>query len=153
MSKRWLVLALLTVSFAASAEVYRWVDGQGNVHYADRPAGDNAELVSTIVTHRSNPTVVAQRTQTEQTQRQQAADQRQEQQDQDAAASAVRKDVKETRAEQCKKAQEQYKTAIESQKLYRVGKNGEREYLTSAEIDEARINSKRAVDLACGSTK
>ena len=59
-------------------------------------------------------------------------------------------DVGESREEQCKKAKERYRVAIESQKLYRVGKDGERQYLTSQEIDEARLNSRKDMDTVCG---
>jgi hypothetical protein len=62
----------------------------------------------------------------------------------------VNKDVSKTRDEQ--QAGQNSIAAIESQKLYRVGKDGERYYLTSAEIDEARLNTRRAMDQVCGST-
>ncbi len=42
-----LVLAGLAVSLAAfSQEIYRWVDKDGIVHYADQPGSDKAELIS-----------------------------------------------------------------------------------------------------------
>jgi hypothetical protein len=44
-----LVLAGLAVSLAAfSQEIYRWVDKDGIVHYADQPGSDKAELVNVI---------------------------------------------------------------------------------------------------------
>jgi len=44
-----LVLAGLAVSLAAtSQEIYRWVDKDGIVHYADQPGSSNAELINVI---------------------------------------------------------------------------------------------------------
>ena len=44
-----LILAGLILSLAAaSQEIYRWVDKNGTVHYADQPGAPNAELISVI---------------------------------------------------------------------------------------------------------
>lgn len=142
----WMAM-LLTMSAAASAEVYRWVDGQGRVYYSDRPA-ENAQLV-TIASRRTNREAVAARTQTAGAQRAQVAERDAQQRADQATANAVQQDVNKSREQQCKEAQERYKTAIESQRLYRVGKDGERQYLTDAELTEARVNSRRAVDELC----
>lgn len=36
------VLLLVLISASLTAEVYRWVDDQGRVHFSDRPPGDTA---------------------------------------------------------------------------------------------------------------
>jgi hypothetical protein len=44
-----LILAGLAMSLAASAqEIYRWVDKDGIVHYADQPGSDKAVLITVI---------------------------------------------------------------------------------------------------------
>ena len=44
-----LILAGLALSLAAaSQEIYRWVDKDGIVHYADQPGSANAELINVI---------------------------------------------------------------------------------------------------------
>lgn len=143
------LLGLMTVSVTVSADVYRWVDSQGRVQYSDRPSAEGAERLA-VVSRRSDPAVIAQRNEAAREQYQQsAADSAQRRRD-TATAQAVRQDVAKSREEQCKEAKERYRLAVESQKLYRVGKDGERQYLTSAEIDEARMNARRAMDEACG---
>ena len=142
------VLGLMVVSFAASADVYKWVDSQGRVYYSDRPDVDNAERLA-VASRRTDPSVVAQRNVAAREQRQQTDMQTTQQRRDQASARAVSNDVAKTRDEQCKQAKEQYRVAIESQKLYRVGKDGERYYLTSPEIDEARMNTRRAMDQVC----
>jgi hypothetical protein len=68
----------------------------------------------------------------------------------DAQRNAVQKDVAAARAEQCKAAKEKYEKSVEARRMYRVGKDGEREYYTDAEVDEARLSAKRDMDAACG---
>lgn len=149
MTRRLIALmVLLTVSAAASAEVWRWVDSQGRVHYSDVPI-EGATLVEGVTSRHTNREVVAQRTAAEGEQRAQVAARETQQRAQQATSSAVQQDVDHSREEQCKKAQEQYKTAVESQRLYRVGKDGERVYLNDAELTEARVNSRKAVDELC----
>jgi hypothetical protein len=41
-----LLLSLVLVSGAASAEVYKWVDAKGVVHYEDHPKGGQDEKIS-----------------------------------------------------------------------------------------------------------
>lgn len=142
----WMAV-LLTISAAASAEVYRWVDGQGRVCYSDRPA-ENAQLVS-VASRPTNREKLATRTENERAQRAQVASSEAQQRADQEAANAVQQDVDKSREQQCKDAQARYKTAIESQRLYRIGKDGERQYLTDAELTEARVNSKKAVNELC----
>jgi hypothetical protein len=41
---------------------------------------------------------------------------------------------------------------IEGRRIYKTGDNGEREYLTSEEIDTQRLDAKRELDSLCGAT-
>jgi hypothetical protein len=139
---------LLAAGLTAEADVYRWVDAQGGIHYSDMPASDNAERVS-ILSRRTDASAVSQRDQTAREQRARTDTQAQQQQANQAAAKAVKEDLSKTRAERCQKAQEDYQKLIDSMRIYRTGKDGEREYLTDAEITEARVNAKKAVDENC----
>jgi hypothetical protein len=68
----------------------------------------------------------------------------------DATRQAVQKDVATTRAEQCKKATEKYQRSITARHAYTLTATGERKYLTDAEIDQARLDSRREMDQFCG---
>ena len=67
------------------------------------------------------------------------------------AKKAVDDDVAQTRDKQCTEAQDRYKKLIEGRKIYKTGPDGERQYLTSDEIDSERINAKREIDTVCNS--
>jgi hypothetical protein len=67
----------------------------------------------------------------------------------DATRKAVQKDVAATRAEQCKKATERYQRSITARHAYRLNKDGERQYLTDAEIDQERLDARHEMDQFC----
>jgi hypothetical protein len=69
----------------------------------------------------------------------------------DGVKKAVDDDVAQVKDKQCADAQERYKTLIEGRKLYKAGADGERQYLTSEEIDTERVSAKRDVDTICNS--
>jgi hypothetical protein len=68
-----------------------------------------------------------------------------------ATRQAVQKDVAASRAEQCKQAQDTYQKTIAARRVYRLNKAGEREYLSDAEMEQARVNARLEVDRTCGS--
>jgi hypothetical protein len=61
----------------------------------------------------------------------------------------VQEDLTKKRAEQCKEATERYDRSIAARRLYRDGKNGERIWLTDAEIEQARVEARRDRDAVC----
>jgi len=142
--KRVLLCALLMGwSAMASAVVYKWTDAQGKIQYGDTPPnGVHAEVVELLGTH------AARASSTASTDRPASAPSSPNAND---AKKAVDSDVAETRDKQCTDAQDRYKKLIEGRRLYKTGDNGEREYLSSEQIDSERLNAKREVDEICNS--
>src|SRR5258708_16152281 len=68
----------------------------------------------------------------------------------DASRTAVQKDVSAARAEQCKLAKEKYGKSVVARRVYRMNSAGEREYLTDAEADQARLNARLEMERSCG---
>lgn len=144
-----LLLTLAAASLAAgtaAADVYLYKDAKGNTQYTDKPPVLPAERLN--VQSRRTDTVEAQ-------ERSQAAVQRANPNtapaagnspaDQKAATATTAKD----KAERCVKARERYDKYMNSQKLYEEGKDGERRYLTDAELDSARNQAKASMDAMC----
>ena len=151
--KRVLLCAvLLAWSGLASAVVYKWIDSQGKLQYGDRPPdGVHAQIVEGLGNHASRseqprPPVVSASATSSQLAKS-AADNAQD----DSAKKAVADDVAQIKEKQCADAQARYKNLIESRKLYKAGADGERQYLTSEEIDAERLNAKREIDTTCNS--
>ena len=149
----WTAAALTLLAAPAFADVYKWLDPQGRVHYTDRPPPTDAKLVSvetgggTRGAHAASapapapaaPTTAPLPAPTP------------------AEAARLKKsvdaDVAGARAEQCKTAQEHYQKYVASRKIFREGPNKERIYLTDQELDTERLQAKHDVDELCGQSR
>jgi hypothetical protein len=147
------VLTCLSIhtQMAQAGDVYKYVDERGTTLYTDKPI-PGAVLVSTGA---QRPPEVAQRNyatnQATTNSQLNASNQRiANSQDNSRIAGTVAKDLEATRAERCKEAREGYEKSIRTQRMYRTGKNGEREYLSEVELAQARMDSARQVETVCG---
>jgi hypothetical protein len=142
-----LCAALLAWSTMASAVVYKWVDAQGKLQYGDRPPdGAHAEVVELLGTHTGRakapsdaPTPPASA----------ATKSAPSERSVKESKEAVDADVAQAREKQCAEAQDRYQKLIAGRRLYKTGPEGERQYLTSEEIDSERLNAKRDIDVMC----
>jgi len=157
------VLAVLMAGLTAGAAaetVYKWVDGQGQIHYTDLPPRQSDARILGIV---HNAGVV---------------DEEESGDDYDdgdgdgfdsgegattapsgmpttpeppvsqAAMQSAANDAAKAKVEQCKAAQDRYQRYIESRRLFRE-EGGKRVYLSDQELAEARARAKQAVDDYC----
>jgi hypothetical protein len=148
MKRLVLFAALIAWSGIAGAVVYKWLDAQGKVQYGDRPPnGVHAEVVEGLGAHGTAPSAAPANSESAPT----AKVVNQPNPD-DSAKKAVQEDVAQARAKDCADAQDRYKKLIEGRRIYKTGDNGEREYLTSEEIDTQRLDAKRELDTVCGAT-
>ena len=155
MKRVLLCAALLAWSGLASAVVYKWIDAQGKLQYGDRPPdGVHAQVVEGLgTTHgarseQARPSVAP--TSASSSQPVKSAPQTKGSGDDDIKKT-VDDDVAQVKEKQCADAQARYKNLIEGRKLYKAGADGERQYLTSEEIDAERLNAKRDIDTICNS--
>jgi hypothetical protein len=150
MKRLLLFAALIAWSGMASAVVYKWIDAQGKLQYGDRPPdGVHAEVVELLVAHAAaarttaptpSASAPAARVPTDKPSAKDAADRK-----------AVDQDVAQIKDKQCAEAQDRYKKLIEGRHIYKTGPDGERQFMTSEEIDTERLNAKREVDGTCNS--
>jgi hypothetical protein len=139
---------IIAPAVMAEGEVYRWKDGNGVWHYSDQPQ-PGAELVKTPGTRSSSantssastyaPTPAA------------APDDGIPPLSREATQQ-VRQEAAKAKDEQCKKATEAYQSAITARRLYKEDDKGNRTFLSSAEIDAARLKARSTRDIACGPT-
>jgi hypothetical protein len=143
-------LASFIAMTAQAGNVYKYVDAHGNTLYTDKPI-PGAILVSTGETkppEAKSQSYAAQ--QAAQNANLAASNQRiADSQSDSRAAADVAKDLAASRAERCKQARSNYDKSINSLRLYRE-KDGQREYLSDAELAQARVDAKKQVDTICG---
>lgn len=142
----------LVAGAAAHADVYRWVDARGEVHYSDRwvPGSERIKVDRSRVSVDRAAADSSTRPSADQSPLRASNERVREQLSQASAADAVRDDLAKKRGEQCEQAQERYRKSIEARRIFRKGASGEREYLTDAEADEYRLAARREMDEACG---
>lgn len=142
-------LTLIVAVFSSSqADVYKYVDAQGRVQYTDKPLTLPAERLN-VRSQKTDTVALQERTDAERKRQEEADKARQEasgsKSDQRAAAQLSAKD----KAERCTKARERYDGYMNSQRLYEALPNGERRYLSDAELDAARSSAKVSMDELC----
>jgi len=140
-----LTAALVLAPLAAQADVYRWVDTGGEVHYSDRPV-EGAELVSTSSPRPPTPASEAPRRIASTPDAGTAVDEQASRE----AARAVARDLAAKRAADCTEAKARYEKSLKARRIFRTLENGEREYLSDAEADQVRVANRAAMDSACG---
>ena len=140
-------LILTAALGVARADVYRWIDEHGVPHYSDQwvpgsvviktlkphPAGaDSSRGSGQRALAASNGRVSAELSE-------------------QANARAVQQDVTKTRDAQCKAAKDRYMKSIESRRVYKQDKDGQREYLSDEAADAYRQQARKDVQDRCGS--
>ena len=142
--------ALVHTETAQAGDVYKYVDDRGNTMYTDKPM-PGAVLVSRDA--QRHPEVAQRNYSAQQTatgNKLNASNQRiADTQSNQRTAEAVAKDLEATRTERCKNARAEYDRSINARRLYREN-GGERQYLSDAEIAQARVDARKAVDSICG---
>lgn len=138
-----ILLALTTTGWARGA--YKWVDGDGTVHYSDRLKSDNAEIINVPV---KEPETDADSVP--------SADDSTGASGQTSPASVDGEKTpqqlameKKQRKENCQKARDQYTRNQHLGRMYRTDANGERQYLSDKEREDVIKKSREAVDYWC----
>jgi Domain of unknown function (DUF4124) len=143
-----LALFLTGAALAApAADVYRYVDAQGGVHYTDtwvpgstlikvdHPKGTPAAVAPTR-TPQSKPLAAGDRVSSDLAK---AADER-----------AVKADVAQAQEDGCKTAKDNYTKAVASRRIIKSGTDGQREYLSEDDANAYRLQLHDAMQAACG---
>jgi Domain of unknown function (DUF4124) len=137
----------------AQADVFRWVDDHGGVHYSDQWV-PGSEVIKTVT--KQHPTVPS-----SQTSSAPKFSSTPSSTTLDSDAKAVKEDVTKVREQQCKDAKDRYEKAIQARRIYKaVPSNGsskdpdhadDRQYLSDEEADTYRVKARQDVQDYCGS--
>ena len=149
------LLLAAAMTGASAAEIYKWVDADGNIHYGDRPVGDGmtqstqVEVVA-IATRRTDPEQVKAGVEARHERDNARADAR-------AEREAAKQEEEQARAEAAARAEKctAYRARLEkftfSRRLYRLDDDGERQYLDDAQMADARAQVQKQVEEYCSS--
>ncbi|HTT37574.1 MAG TPA: DUF4124 domain-containing protein [Burkholderiales bacterium] len=150
---RFVPLALCILALPASAEMYKWTDENGSVHYSDQPPPPNVRKSEALKTH----TLAHHSTSGEKpaaAQKSAAELEMEFRKRRLETAEAEAKAQKEAKAEgekkeNCKRATGQVSAMQNGGRVTRYGPNGEQVFLTDDEIAKAVAEAKKAADSWC----
>lgn len=143
-----LLLSTALVTGASASEIYKWTDGQGSVHYTDKPDHPSSERIFIASRPTDNARI------------QQLAQARHDRQiaSAEAEAAAPRGPTQDElraaaseRSEKCTVYQERLIRFEQSRHLYREDDNGERVYLDDVEKQIAHDQVRQQIDENCHS--
>jgi hypothetical protein len=144
-----IALTLTGAAVAVQADIYRYVDAEGHVQYSDRWV-PGSERIRTTSSRSSSSSSSASRASSSSTADDDSSSRATELVRNQQTARAVQQDLDAARAKQCEEATKRYEQAIQARRLYRTGPNGERQYMTDAELSEYRLNARAERDEVCG---
>jgi hypothetical protein len=146
-----LLLATAMTGIAAAAEIYKWVDADGNVQYGDRPSGAESEVQLQIASKPTNPERIQAQTTArleQQANARELASEAAANEPQGPSEEELRNEARE-RAEKCTMYRARLEKFVQSRRLYRADANGERVYLDEAETQAARESVQHQVEEFC----
>jgi hypothetical protein len=138
----------------ANADVFRWVDDHGGVHYSDQWV-PGSEVIKSNRPHPASTSSATPRLTPVKTTDQPAA------QSSQTAQKAVKQDMAKIREQQCKEAKDRYDKAIEARRLYKASAGdkskdpeqaNDRQYLSDEEADAYRVKARQEMQDACGNS-
>ena len=143
---RLLFFCALTVTAHVQADLYKWKDAQGKVHYTDQPPTVKAQIIKN--SEPGQAAITSQATQALDAKDQ--ADQKRRKEAEDARAKAE-KEAEQARVqrENCAKARSNLSTLQNSPRVYTTDAAGQRTYMDDAARARELANSQKAVSDFC----
>ena len=139
-------MGALALTAQAHAEIYKWADSQGKVHYSDQPPTANAQTIKSATAGQAETTTQA-------TQSLDAKDQAYQKRRKEAeeARAKAEKEAEQARIqrENCAKARSNLSTLQNTPRVYSTNAAGQRTYLDDAARASALANSQKAVSDFC----
>ena len=140
------LVILLVAALSASAQVYRWVDKDGKVHYSDKAPKD---VVAKDLGIDSKPTDPAAAEQTLEALRTQNAGLEQAEAERNKAAAAKARDA-DLQVRRCAEARSQLAVYERVSRVVSVDGSGKESYDSDAQLDARRAEARRKVAELCG---
>lgn len=148
--KTLIAFTTAAVFFSAAVfagEIYKWTDKDGNVHYEDRPIGENVERLN--VASRSTDNSSIQASIDARREREAARTDARTKRNEDAKAALDSKAEAEQRAVKCQESRARMESYLQARRLYNEDESGERVYLDESQILQAREKAQEQIQEHC----
>jgi hypothetical protein len=145
---RLLAACCLAASLSASAEIYRWTDEAGRVHYGERPPGDGAEPVVVRPSPAGGAAAPSEAQRRERQQRLLESFEYERARRAEQRAEAAR--LADRRARDCRQVQAILRRLDHAGPVYVTDADGSRRYLDDAERAAEKARLEPTYERACG---
>ena len=143
---RLLFLGALALMGHAHAELYKWTDGQGKVHYSDQPPTVSAQTIKVPQAGQAETTTQATQSLNDQDQ---AYQKRREEAEKARVKSEKEAEQARIQRENCAKARNNLNTLQNTPRVYTNNAAGQRTYMDDAARTNALANTQKAVSDFC----
>jgi len=141
-----LLFALLSITTQPiGADIYKWVDEQGNVHYGDKPVtGDDAEAVD-LQLETTRTDVGSERAEM----REKLIDVMQEDREEKAELRKQKLAERKARMKECTRLKKNLDRLRHAGSVYRKGEDGERSYFSKEKRAQAEAKFRKRIRQVC----
>jgi hypothetical protein len=129
-----LIILLLGCMGGANAEIYKWVDAQGNTHYGERPPADSDAESVTVRKGPSTPDPLLERHRNRQQKFLEVLQQEREEKEEQEKKNTQER---EQRLHRCHRARDKLRSYRHAGGIYNIDKKGKRVYLDQEEREKA----------------
>jgi catalase len=148
--KALILFTTASVAFSAAAvagEIYKWTDENGNVHYEDRPTGDDVVRVAVSSSNTDNSSVRA--SIEARRARQEARNDSIQKREEEEQKAAELEQITAEREKKCAESRSRMENYLQARRLYREDENGDRVYLDDSQVMEARSKAQEDIQAYC----
>lgn len=138
---RHFLLCILLLPCIASAEIYRWTDANGQVHFGEAPRAGAVQVEVKPPAPQQDAAAAERQQRSER-----FSQARREEQQQ---ADAKNREQQAKSAQECQQLREQYAELEHGGTFYKVDAQGERQYYNEAQLDSARSRLKARLAQRC----
>ena len=141
-----LFVLFLLISSPATAGIYKWVDSDGNIHFGDRPADQDA---ATELTIKSNNHTGITNSSGHDDDREYLLKKIEEDKHEKSEKNKERLAENKKRLKRCENYKRKYQRHIRSNSLYTVDAEGERSYLSDKERETRKKKLEKSISKHC----
>ena len=149
---RFAPLALCFLALAAWADVYKWTDENGKVHYSDQPPPSGVKKTETLKApppDRPGAAPPAGGTAKSAAELEMEFKKRRLQEAEKDAKAEKDAQAQEEKVRNCKRAQDQMAAMQRGGRITRYGPNGEQQFMSDQEIAQGLVEAQKTVDSWC----
>ena len=145
------LLLFLVLTPQSFAEIYKWVDKEGNVHYGQIPPGEDTQKIGESTSKQDPKTPPPSQDKTSRINQLAEELEKDQQKATEAKTKAAEEEKRQAmKIENCKRSQTNFNTINQGGRMYEVDPSGERHYWSDSERAAKLSNAQADVDKWCG---